>query len=133
MLGTAHLTRDTPNVVALRWGDLGIAASCMVLWYGKRSLAVAESNRMESAKAFLLLVLVSCFAARGAAIASKRGGRGCYGLQDGTDKPYKIYSLAGIDNLAPRTVFLTENSPPGKTDPCVCTQFSSISSSNCTF
>ena len=68
------------SVGALRWGDLGIAASYkMVLWYGKRSLAVAESNRMASAKAFLFLVLVSCFV-RGAAIASKRGGRGCYGF-----------------------------------------------------
>ena len=92
----------------------------------------AELKRMESAKAFLLLVLVSCFASRGAAVASKRGGRGCFGLQDGADKPYKIYLLAAINDPAPRTVFLTENSPPGK-NPSLCTRFSSLSSSGCTF
>ena len=92
----------------------------------------AELKKMESAKAFLLLVLVSCFASRGATVASKRGGRGCFGLQDGADKPYKIYLLAAFNNPDPRTVFLDENSPQGK-NPSLRTRFSSLSSSDCTF
>ena len=63
------------------------------------------------------------------------GGAATDGLQDSADKPYKIYSLAGIDNLAPRTVFLAENSPPGKTDPSACVHSVqlTISSSDSTF